>query len=50
MVLNKKSNDLEATGEETELDKVCELLLCFKRGAIDLFELITSVYNNCETS
>lgn len=49
MVLNKKSNDLEATGEETELDKVCELLLCFKRGAIDLFELI-SVYNNCEAS
>ena len=29
MVLNKKSNDLEATAEETELDKVCELLLCF---------------------
>ena len=32
MVFNKKSNDLETTVEETDLDKVCELLLSFKRG------------------
>ena len=29
MVLNKKSNDLETTAEETESDKVCEELLQF---------------------
>lgn len=50
MVLNKKLNDLEVIVEEIELDKVCELLFCFKCGVFDFFELIISVYNNCEIS
>ena len=48
MVLNKKSNNLEATAEETELDK--DLLLCFKHGDFDLFELIADAAKEPEVT